>query len=52
MTDVLKIMGNLEAVERFFFRKNFFKQLPKFRDVPLFVSKVIDKTPIVSSGVT
>ena len=44
MTNVLESMGNLEVVERFFFRKDFFKQLSKFGDVPLFVSKVIDET--------
>jgi len=52
MTDVLESMGNLEVVERFFFGKDFFQQLPKFGDVPLFVSQVIDKTSDRLTGVT
>jgi hypothetical protein len=44
MTDILKIMSNLVTVERIFIGKDFFKQLPKFGDVPLFVAKVIDET--------
>src|SRR5664280_893051 len=44
LTDVLESMSNLEVVKRFFFGKDFFQQLPKFGDVPLFVSQVIDET--------
>ena len=51
MTDVMKSMFNLKAVEYFFFRKDVFQQLPKFWDVPLSVSKVIDETSDRISGI-
>jgi len=47
-----KVWETSKSSKRFLFRKDFFKQLPKLGNIPLFISQVIDELPIVSAEVT